>query len=108
MLMIASIGANMVNSTRAAPAIPSFSIMNLRMACRIAVLLEIGVCGDIVVSVHKRDDAANRDLSPAGAGALVNRTAIATKARIPRQTDHISNKLQTLGLTAGNWSPTPQ
>ena len=75
MLMITSIGANRVNSTKAAPAIPSSLTMNLRMACHIAVLLEIEVCGDIVVSVHKRDYAAKRDLSPAAAAAAVNSTA---------------------------------
>src|SRR5436309_11902042 len=107
MLMITSIGANNVNSTKAAPAIPSSPTMNLRMACRIAVVLEIGVCRDIVVSVHKRDYAANRDLSPAAAGALVNRTASATKGWISKQRDRVGNKLKTCRAgTAGNWSPT--
>ena len=49
MLMTTSSGANMVNSTRAAPAIPSSPTRNLRIACRIAVLFEIGVCLDIIV-----------------------------------------------------------
>src|SRR6266446_4371608 len=49
MLAITSIGASMVNSTKAAPAIPSSPTMNLRIACRNAVLFELGVFLDIIV-----------------------------------------------------------
>ena len=55
-----SSGAKSVNSTKAAPDIPSSPVMNMRIGCNIAdlVLFEIKLFLDIYCSFHKRDRAA--------------------------------------------------